>query len=151
MAAAALSLSGCTDTNFSAQTNQPYQAGIGANLRGDVDLLNTLLVANPDGSATLSAGAVNQADEDDSIVQVTATTLGGDTLTVSPPENDAELPTKKLVTLGQTDEETGPYLVQDAPIGQYVQLTITFESAAEATIEAPVVTRGEYYEEVATG
>ncbi|MGA8851777.1 MAG: hypothetical protein WB508_08660 [Aeromicrobium sp.] len=150
VAAAALALSGCSDTNFGAQTSQPYQAGIGANLRGDIDVLNALLVANPDGTATVSAGVVNQTDTKDAITGVTATTLDGTTLTVEAPATEMALPPAKIVPLGESGG-AGVYVVEDAPIGKYVRLTVTFSSAATATIEAPVVTRGESYEEVATG
>lgn len=145
---AALALGGCSDTNFSAQTNQQYQPAIGANVRGDVDVLNTLLVANPDGSATLSAGVVNQSDDDDSVTGVTAATLGGDTLTVTTPATDMPLPSQQIVPLGKSGG-TGVYAVSGAPIGKYVRLTLTFATAPPAVIEAPVVTRGEYYADIA--
>ena len=147
---AALALGGCSNTNFGAQTNQPYQAAVGANLRGDVDVLNALLVANPDGTATVSAGVINQGDGEDTITEVTATTLDGSRLTVEAPEMDPTLPSKKLVPLGASDGED-VYVVDDAPIGKYVRLTLTFDTAGTATIEAPVVTRGESYDSIATG
>ena len=52
---AALTLGGC-GTSFNAQTTHIYQPAVGANHHGEMDVLNTLLVANDDGSATLSAG-----------------------------------------------------------------------------------------------
>src|SRR4051794_15688522 len=58
-----LSLGAC-GTGFSAQTNQVYQPAVGADARGDVDALNTLLVANPNGSATVSVGLQNNLTED---------------------------------------------------------------------------------------
>lgn len=148
VAVAALTLGACSDTNFGAQTNQPYQPGIGANYRGDVDVLNTLLVANPDGTATVSAGVVNQADSEDAITEVVATTLSGAPLTVEGPSTDVDLTSKAGLPLGREGGDA-VYVVSDAPIGQYVRLTISFDSAADATIEAPVVTRGEIYENVA--
>lgn len=150
VAAATLALGGCSDTNFGAQTNQPYQAGVGANLRGDIDVLNALVVANPDGTATISAGVVNQADDADAITGVTATTLDGSRLTLEAPDTDMALPAKKIVPLGKSGG-AGVYVLTDAPIGKYVRLTFTFTSAAAATIEAPVVTRDESYDEVVTG
>jgi hypothetical protein len=147
-AAAALTLSGCTDTNFGAQTNQQYQPAVGANYRGDIDVLNTLLVANPNGTATVSAGVVNQNDTSDTITDVTATTLAGAPLSVAAPETSRSLPSKQGITLGAKDTDSA-YVVTDAPIGQYVRLTITFSSSTAAVIEAPVVTRGEIYQDVA--
>lgn len=149
-AAAALALGGCSDTNFSAQTNQAYQAGIGANHQGDIDVLNTLLVANPDGSATVSAGVVNHNEGEDAVTGVTATTLAGDTLTVNDADKDLALPSESIVPLGK-EGGAGVYTVDGAPIGQYVRLTVSFADSASVTIEAPVVTRGEYYDDISLG
>jgi hypothetical protein len=150
VAAAALALGGCSDTNFGAQTNQQYQPAVGANHRGDVNVLNTLLVANGNGSATVSAGVVNTTDDTDAITGITATTLGGDQLRVTGPESDVAIDPETNVALGRTGEEA-VFVVADAPVGQYVRLTVTFETAQPATIEAPVVTRTEAYADVATG
>lgn len=148
--AAALALGGCSDTGFSAQTNQTYQPAIGANYRGDVNVLNTLLVANASGTATLSAGVVNQTQDEDSITGVTATTLTGTTLAVTSPDKDMALPPEQNVPLGKSGG-AGVYVVEDAPVGKYVRLTITFTTAPPATIETPVVTRGSDYDDVAIG
>ncbi len=149
-AAATLMLSACSDTNFSAQTNQQYQAAVGANVTGDVDVLNTLLVANPDGTTTLSAGLVNHEDDDDTVTGVSAQTLDGQNLPVTVAEEDVVLPFDRLVPLGR-EGEPGIYTISGAPIGQYVRLVVSFENAPDSTIEAPVVVRSEMYDEVAAG
>ena len=72
-----LALSAC---GFDAQTNQQYQAAVGANLYGDVDVLNSVLVANDDGSATVSAGFVNNTDDEQGLSSVSVTTMDGNEL-----------------------------------------------------------------------
>ena len=149
-ATATLVLSGCSDTNFSAQTNQQYQAAVGANVTGEVDVLNTLLVANPDGSATISAGLVNHEDDEDAVTGVSAQTLSGSNLPVTVVEDGVTLPFDRLAPLGR-EGEPGIYTVSGAPIGQYVRIVVSFENAPESTIEAPVVVRSEIYDEIALG
>ncbi|MGJ9421444.1 hypothetical protein [Aeromicrobium sp. CF3.5] len=149
-AAATVMLSGCSDTNFGAQTNQQYQAAVGANVTGDVDVLNTLLVANSDGTATLSAGLVNHEEADDTVTGVSAQSLSGSNLPVTAAEEDVTLPFDRLVPLGRAGEP-GIYTVSSAPLGQYVRLVVSFENAPDSTIEAPVVDRTEMYSEVASG
>lgn len=149
-AAATLVLSGCSDTNFSAQTNQQYQAAIGANVTGEVDVLNTLLVANPDGTSTISAGLVNHEEDEDAVTGISAQTLSGENLPVTVVEDGVILPFDLLAPLGR-EGEPGIYTVSGAPIGQYVRLVVSFENAPDATIEAPVVARAEIYDEIAAG
>ena len=75
-AATAVALAGCTN-GFDAQTNQQYQAGVGADLRtGQVQLYGTLAVDNGDGTATLSTVIVNTTDEAQKLDAATATALG---------------------------------------------------------------------------
>jgi hypothetical protein len=152
VAVAALALSGCSDTNFSAQTSQQYQAAEGANVTGEVDVLNTLLVANPDGSGTVSASLVNHQDSDDAVTGISARTLSDSpsTLPVKAPTADVSLPVDDLVRLGTDDAQT-VYTVGSAPEGLYVELTVSFETAADVVIEAPVVARSEMYDGIATG
>ena len=81
LAATSLGLAGCIATGDDAQTNQQYQAGVGANLRtGDVQLYNALAVDNGDGTATLSTVVVNTSEETQKLDSVTATTSDGTTV-----------------------------------------------------------------------
>ena len=146
LAATSLALAGCIETGDDAQTNQQYQAGVGANLRtGEVQLYNTLVVDNSDGTATLSAVVVNTSEETQKLDAVTATTPDGTTVKtqVAP------------AIIGPGDSfNTGPaatvVLTGDAVgAGDYVSLTFTFDQAGDVRIEAPVVTRTAMYDEVA--
>lgn len=144
-----LPLGGC-GTGFDAQTNQVYQPAVGANARGDVDVLNTLLVANPDGSATLSAGLQNNLDEVERLSSVSVTTFDDEPLDVRSPRIALPLEPGLLTTVGSS-EGTAVFLVQGAEEGEYVKVTFTFADSAPLTIEAPVVARNSEYDDVATG
>lgn len=145
IAATALALAGCSGTGVDAQTNQQYQAGVGANLRtGQVQLYNTLAVDNGDGTATVSAVIVNTSDETQKLDAVSASTADGTTL---------ESQTAPAI-IGPGDSfNTGPagtiVLTGGAEAGDYVTLTLAFNRAGDVSIEAPVVTRTEMYDDVA--
>lgn len=146
---ALLALGGC-GTGFSAQTNQVYQAGVGADYRGEIDVLNTLLVANDDGTATLSTSMVNNSDAEQTLAGVTATTLKGQELPVVSTETKLPLRRGVLSTVGGAADAGGFWVSKGATAGDYVRLTLTFDKAAPVTLEAPVVGRSEEYAKVAS-
>ena len=146
-AATAVALAGCTGTGVDAQTNQQYQAGVGANLRtGQVQLYNTLAVDNGDGTATLSTVIVNTTDETQKLDTTSATAMGsGEQIAVEaapaiigPGDSFNTGPAATVVLTGGIVEA-----------GDYITLTLAFDKAGEVTIEAPVVTRTTMYSEVA--
>ena len=143
LATTALLALGACGTGFSAQTNQVYQAGVGANHRGDIDVMNTLFVANEDGSATLSAAIVNNTKAEDELSSITVTTLDDKQL----PVGDSE-PVK--LPAGDLTSAEGFWITKGATAGDYVKVTLTFSTTAPVTIEAPVVTRTEQYADVAS-
>ena len=154
-----LTLGGC-GTGFSAQTNQVYQAAVGADHRGEIDVLNTLFVANEDGSATLAASIVNNSPDEQQLASVTVTTLAGKELAVTVPSTRlAPLPLKAgaLTPVGAASDTRGFWISEGAIAGDYVKVTLTFsgptaaETAAPVTIEAPVVTRTAEYDKVIGG
>ena len=145
LAVTALGLAGCSNTGVDAQTNQQYQPGVGANLRtGDVQLYNTLAVDNGDGTATVSAVVVNTSDETQKLDGATATTSGGAVdvkaapAIIGPGDSFDTGPAATVVLTGDT-----------VGAGDYVSLTFTFDQAGDVSIEAPVVTRTEMYDDVA--
>ncbi|MRK02792.1 MULTISPECIES: hypothetical protein [Aeromicrobium] len=143
----ALVLGGC-GTSFSAQTNQQYQPGVGANARGDIDAMNTLLVANPDGSATLSTALQNNLKKDQTLSSVTVTTLDDQELEVTAPDEQLPLKPGYLTQVG-TSDPAGIFIVdKDAPAGLYVKVTLTFSDSSPITVEAPVVDRTSEYADV---
>ena len=147
-ATAVLALGGC-GSGFSAQTNQVYQPGIGANHRGEIDVMNTLLVANDDTSATLSASLINKTGNDESLSSITVTTLGGDELKVRANKIRLSLPPGVSTVIGSTSDPSGIRVIGGAVAGNYVKITLNFNNAAAVTIEAPVVTRTAEYDRVA--
>ena len=142
-AATAVALAGCTGTGVDAQTNQQYQAGVGANLRtGQVQLYNTLAVDNGDGTATLSTVIVNTTDETQKLDAV----VGHDRRSGDQVERRGRAGHHRPRRLFNTGPAATVVLTGDTvEAGDYVTLTLTFDKAGDVTIEAPVVTRTEMY------
>jgi hypothetical protein len=140
---AGLSLSAC-GTSFGAQTNKVYQPAAGANARGDVESHNTLLVSNRDGSATLSAGLLNNLDEPQTLTSVTVTDNAGKALTVRSPKIALSLPTGVLTTIGGVTDGGVFVVTAGAEPGAYVNVTYTFSGSGELTVKSPVVSRAEH-------
>ena len=142
--AAVLGLSAC-GTSFSAQTNQVYQPAAGANARGPVDSLGTLLVANADGSATLSAALHNNQTKDETLTSVTVATQDGQQLQVRSPKIALPVPSDVLTTLGTVDSGAVFTVAEGAVAGGYVEITYTFSDSGTLTVDAPVVARNASY------
>ena len=133
-------LSGC-GTGMDAQTNAIYDPGDGVNERGGgVDVLNALLVANPDGTGTLSAALLNSGTEPDQLTDV-AVSVEGEELTIDGDGLPVELPASPRDPLNIEDE--APLYVQDVEPGYFVTLALTFQNGAPVEIDVPVVDRGE--------
>ncbi|MEO6605477.1 MAG: hypothetical protein ABIN55_07670 [Aeromicrobium sp.] len=144
-ATALLALSAC---GFEAQTNQQYQAAVGANSHGDVDVLNAMLVANEDGSATVSAAFVNKTEDEQALSSVTVTTMDGEELPVRSLKLALPLPANVLTNLGFATDAGGHTVIQGAEAGYYVKVTFSFTDAAPVTMELPVVARTADYEKI---
>ncbi|MCW2769684.1 MAG: hypothetical protein JWR27_1117 [Aeromicrobium sp.] len=144
---AGLTLSAC-GTGFGAQTNKVYQPAVGANARGEVDVLNALLVANADGSATISAGVVNNGDQEQSLSSVTVTTLDDQELEVASTDKPVTLTPDVFNAIGGASDAGRFRVVKGADAGLYVKVTFTFSDSSPVTIEAPVVARTAEYESI---
>jgi len=150
---AGLTLTAC-GTSFGAQTNKVYQPAVGTNERGEVESHNTLLVGNRDGSATLSAGLVNNLDDAQTLTGVTVTDEEGTSLTVRKPKAALSLPSKVLTTLGGETPDSVFVVTEGAEPGDYVKVTYTFSDSAELVVNSPVVARADHageYDDVAGG
>jgi hypothetical protein len=133
-------LSGC-GTGMDAQTNAIYDPGDGVNERGgDVDVLNALLVANPDGTGTVSAALLNNAQEVDEVTEI-AVSADGEELRVDGSGLPVELPPSPRSPLNIEDEAA--LYVEDIEAGYFVTLSMQFQNAAPVEIEVPVVERGD--------
>jgi hypothetical protein len=152
-AIAGLTLTAC-GTSFGAQTNQVYQPAVGTNVRGQVESHNTLLVANRDGSATLSAGVVSNLKSEQTLTGVSVTDAQGTSLTVRKPKAALPLASGVLTTLGGETPESVFVVTSGAEPGTYVDVTYTFSDSSELVVDAPVVARADHageYEDVAGG
>ncbi|MDX6278733.1 MAG: hypothetical protein QOJ72_2861 [Nocardioidaceae bacterium] len=145
-----LTLSAC---GFDDQTNQQYQPAAGANYRSStINVLNTVLVANANDSATLSASIVNNSKENQSLSSVTVDTLdGGESLPVRGLKSLLPLPKGETAFLGQASDAGGWTVTSGAKPGYYVKVTLNFTDAPAVTVEAPVVARTPDYDFVTTG
>lgn len=153
-AVAALTLTAC-GTSFGAQTNKIYQPAVGANVRGQqVESHNTLLVANRDGSATLSAAVVSNARSEQTLTGVTVTDQQGTSLTLRKPKAPLTLPSGVLVTLGGETPDSVFVVASGAEPGAYVKVTYSFSDSPDLVVDAPVVARADAaaeYQDVAGG
>lgn len=135
---APFALSAC-GTSFGAQTNQQYQAGVGANLRtGPIGVYNGLFVDNGDGTATFSGGLLS--DEAQTIESVT---VDGAAKKLARP---ISLEPNALLTLGTAGEIV---VRSDVAAGDYVTISFAATPGGDVSIEVPVVTRTEMYADVA--
>ena len=133
-------LSGC-GTGLDAQTNAIYDPGDGVNERGGgVDVLNALLVANPDGTGTVSAALLNNGEEADELTGVSVS-VDGEELTVDDSGLPVELPSSPRDPLNIEDEAA--LYVDDVEAGFFVTLSLQFQNAAPVEIEVPIVERGD--------
>ncbi len=146
-AAAAFALTGCA-TGFGTQTNQQYQAGIGADERdSSVYVLGALFVDNGNDTATLSASLINQRNAPEQLTSVETTTRSGQPLT-STFAGPADLAMAKPYVPGTSGDIV---LTGNFTDGGNVKITFNFDKAAPVTISVPVVRRTAMYDSVATG
>lgn len=143
---ATLGLSAC-GTSFGAQTNQQYQAAVGADVRsGPVLALNTLFVDNGDGTATLSTTFVNKSG-DEQVLRGVMVSVGDDAPVMVEPSSQVEVPVDGSRHVGKDGEVV---VELDALTGgTYADTVFTFDSAGEVEIDAPVVRRTAMYDDVA--
>ncbi|MBC7631088.1 hypothetical protein [Aeromicrobium sp.] len=148
--ATVLALGACS-RGFDAQTNQIYQPGVGANHRGEIDVLNTLFVSNANTTATLSASIVNNTGSSQTLSSVTVSTLNDEPLKVRAAKSPLQLPQDRQATAGGASDAGGFVVTGGAIAGQYVKVTLMFSDAGPVTIKAPVVARTPEYDSVSGG
>ena len=134
-------------SNFDAQTNQFYTPAEGVNERsGGVDVLNAVIVAEEEGRGRFIAGLVNNSDlEDDALTGVEGSGESADL------QGSLETPIDVVADgFVQLADEGEPVVLEGDAIvpGLFVEVTITFDKAAEATIKLPVVPAEDDFEGV---
>jgi hypothetical protein len=150
--AAAVALSGC-GANFSAQTNQVYQAAEGTDDRSAlVYSLNTLVVGDGEGNGTVTARLVNQGPVEDALESYTAT-IDGEDITVAPLAEPIALGTapspEQSILIGPEGELrlTG----ESFEPGDFVTLNMVFTESEPLSMEIPVVGMTPEYAEIPVG
>lgn len=136
---------------FSVQTDQVYQAAVGADERdSNVDVLNAVIVSNGSGQGTFAGSLVNNTGTEDAIEEVTADS-GVKVVSGGP----VVVPAYGLVNLSESLEPSGSIALvldgESVAAGGYVTLTFTFKSADPVTVRTPVVDatgEGQDYHEV---
>ncbi len=136
---------GCGISGFAGaeyQTDEVYQPGVGVNDRsGTVAVLGAVVVSATEGSGTFVASLVNgDLEEPDALTELTGEGVQAEITGQLQVEPDA------LLNLSQTGavEVTG----EDIAPGKFVELTLTFESGQETTMNVPVVRDEEEFAEV---
>lgn len=143
-------LSAC-GTSFGAQTNQQYQAAIGANLRtGPIHVYNGLFVANdsdPKAPSATFSGALLSSERQ----RITEVGIEHDgttaTLDLADYAGPITLNADTLTTLGADGEIVAA--AEFLTPGNYVTVTFTSATGDTATVEVPVVDRTSVYDDVA--
>lgn len=144
--AAVFGLSAC-GSGLDAQTNQVYQAAVGADHRGHVWVLDTMFVAELDGSATLSASITNKHEHEQYLTDVTVTDSAGDELDTEQSGLPQQLPAERPQRVGVEDSPV--VRVQDkAKPGYSLTVTLSFSDAPDLTFDAPVIERTATYDEI---
>lgn len=149
----AVALVGLAACGFDDQTNQQYQAAVGANHRGAIDVLDAMFVLNKDGSATLSATVINHTSFRLDYNSLTAQDHSGVDLLIHS-FGRAKLPQEHSVRLGRAagvEARLGP----GVEAGRYVNATLDFTYSAgdlfedkDVTMLVPVVARTATYDSV---
>jgi periplasmic copper chaperone A len=149
-----LALTGC-GANFEAQTYQTRAVGDGTNAAvGAIAVRNVTLVAPESGDsyaegddAEVLLTLTNDGPDDDRLVE--ASSPDAEEVEVqqdgSASSGGVELPRLSTTANGVSLQLTG--LSRDLRPGQYVEITLRFETNGEVTVSAPVATTGEYDEE----
>ena len=132
---------------FNAQTDQVYQAATGVNDRSSaVEILNAQVVSGTAGTGTFIATLDNtNAKDADKLTSVT-----GSGLTAK--SEGVEIPADGVANLALPAETGDPVQVQISggrvEAGNWVRLTLVFDSGQSTTVLVPVVANSEDFRDV---
>lgn len=129
-----------TSCGFDYATNRPYTPAEGVNnAEGDVKVLNAVVVAAQPDSGTFIATLSSDAEEEVTFEGVSG--AGGNT--IEPDDfTGVEIPARGLVNLA---EEGGPSLSGTFEAGDFLALTLSFDTGDTVTMNVPVVPACEEY------
>jgi hypothetical protein len=142
ISAIAITLTGCGATGVDSPTRNIRQVTDGVEGQsGSIKARNVLLVAQPDGSASLVAFFVNESDQSDAIASIV---VNGTETKINPAQN--ELIKDRPVIFGG-DSATAKANVPgiSATPGKRVDLTINLVAGAPMTLNALIVEKSDIY------
>lgn len=126
-----------TSCGFDYATAREYTPAAGANNRdGDVDVLSAVIVSGQEGSGTFVASLSNNLLEDDETRTLTSITGETDDVTVAEFE-PVQIEPGALVNLA--DPAAGITVEGDFESGDFVTLTLAFDSGERAELNVPTV------------
>ena len=121
---------------FDKATDKVYTPGEGTNNRdGDVKVLAAVVAAAQPGSGTFIATFSNDGDEPDALTQLSGAGESAE-LSVADIDSPAEIEPRGFVNLA---DDGGVTLSGDFGAGDFVELTMTFDSGGSVTMNVPVV------------
>lgn len=129
-----------TSCGFDYATNRPYTPAAGvSNAEGDINVLNAVVVAGQPDSGTFIATLSSDAEEEVTFEGVSG--AGGNT--IEPDDFTAvEIAPRGLVNLA---EEGGPSFSGTFEAGDFLALTLSFDTGDAVTMNVPVVPACEEY------
>jgi hypothetical protein len=132
-----------TSCGFGKATDKVYTPGVGTNDRdGDVKVLAAVVAAAQPGSGTFIASFSNNSSKDVELSEVVGTGEWVD-LTIGEIDPPIELGPGGFVNLA---DEGGITVTGDFEAGEVVELTFSFASGDNVTMEVPVVYACDVYE-----
>lgn len=146
LAAASLLLAapGLTACGFGAQTDQPYQPGVGSNVRGEsLNVLGATVVLPFGTEGTFSASIANS--DPSSPAQLTGIT--GEDVEVQLLEELA-VPADGLLNLSDTGAVLVTFNDDTLSAGGYTRMTLSFDTGEEIEINVPIVNDEEEFADV---
>lgn len=142
-AAVALATAGLSSCGFDYATDREYTPGAGVNNRdGDVKVLSAVIVSSQAGSGTFVASVASNSDEE---VTMTDVALSGDGGTPAEFEPVAVKP-GALVNLAEP--ATNIKLTGDFGAGDFVKVSVGFDTGETVELEVNVVTNSGYYSDL---
>ena len=133
-----------TSCGFNKATDKVYTPGAGTNDRdGDVDVLAAVVVAAQPGSGTFLASLSNNSSTDAAELTEMAGAGEWQDLTFGEIDPPIEIAPQGFVNLV---DEPGISVTGDYGAGDFVELTLSFESGDTVTMNVPVVYACDVYE-----
>jgi hypothetical protein len=134
---------GLAACGFNEQTDQVYQPAVGVNNRsGVVDVLGAVVVSGSDGSGTFSASLVNK-DQTDAATLASVTGPTGVQIQLTQLAKVEPDSLSNLADIGAVSVSG-----DDVKAGNFIRMTLQFDTGQETTLNVPVVDRAQEFSQV---